>query len=145
MLGVVPSTPNMGLGSAMDPTTIAQTLAAYAQPARPVTPTPASPDDIADALWGSGTPPPPLPSWLPQNVQDYIHTQPSQEEGQKAWSGRIDNEPQQPPQPQIADIQRLFRGAITRNAPTSGGFNSQQLKNLMQMPGFSGFAGGDEI
>ena len=129
----------------MDPTTVAQTLAAYARPARPVTPTPPSQDDITDALFGGGTPPAPLPSWLPQNVQTYIRTQPSQAEGEKAWSGRTDAEPQQPPQPQIADIQRLFRGSIMRNAPTSGGFTSQQLKNLMQMPGFSGFAGGEEI
>lgn len=129
----------------MDPTTIAQTLGAYAQPARPVTPTPMSQDDIAEALYGGATPPAPLPSWLPQNVQTYIRTQPSQAEGEKVWSGRTDNEPQQPPQPQIADIRRLFRGSIMRNAPTSGGLSSQDLRRLMQMPGFSGFTGGEEI
>ena len=130
----------------MDPTTIAQTLAAYAQPARPVTPTPLSQADLMDALYGGGgTPAAPLPSWIPQNVQNYINTQPSYAEDQPTPSGRIDNEPQQPSQPQIADIQRLFRGTVTRNAPTSGGFSSQQLRNLMKMPGFSGFAGGDEI
>ena len=127
----------------MDPTTVAQILASHARPARPVTPTPPTQDDIAEALYGGGAAP--LPSWLPQNVQNYIRTQPAQAEGQPAWSGRMDDEPQQPPQPQIADIQRLFRGSIMRNAPTSGGLSSQKLRQLMQMPGFSGFAGGEEI
>jgi hypothetical protein len=136
----------------MDPTTVAQTLAAYARPARPVTPTPATQDNIADALYGGGIPPAalpaPLPSWLPQNVQNYINQAPSYAEGQR--------QTQMPPSitrggelydqtPQIADIQRLFRNRITQNAPTGLGFSSQQLKNLMQMPGFSGFAGGEEI
>jgi hypothetical protein len=132
----------------MDSTTVAQTLAAYAQPARPVSPTPLTQDDIQNALYGDAIPPAPLPSWLPQNVQNYINTQPSYGEGER--------QSLQPPSitrgdepydqtPQIADVQRLFRNRITKNAPTSGGFTSQQLKNLMQMPGFSGFAGGDEI
>jgi hypothetical protein len=129
----------------MDPTTVAQTLAAYARPARPVTPTPTSQDDIADALYG---PPPPLPDWVPQNVQNYINNNPSYAEGQRQTlappSITRGGEPYDQT-PQIGDIQRLFQGRITRNAPVSGGFNSQQLKHLMQMPGFSGFAGGDEI
>jgi hypothetical protein len=131
----------------MDPTTVAQALVAYAQPARPVTPTPTSQDDIMDALYGGAVAPAPLPPGLPQNVQDYIRTRPSYGEGQSqgmppnmAGGGELSQ-----PTPQIADIQRLFQNHIRRNAPTSGGFNSQQLKSLMQMPGFSGFAGGDEI
>ena len=130
----------------MDPTTVAQTLAAYARPARPVTPTPMTQDDLADALYGSGAPPAPLPDWVPPNVQTYIRTQPSYTEGERqGWPTNIAGGEPYSPTPQIDDIRRLFRNRITQNAPTSGAFTSQQLKNLMQMPGFSGFAGGEEI
>jgi hypothetical protein len=134
----------------MDPTTVAQALAAYAQPARPVTPTPTSQDDIMEAVYGPQTPPPPLPSWVPQNVQNYINTQPSYGEGER--------QSLQPPSitrgdepydqtPQIGDIQRLFQGRITRNAPTGDerSIRADQFRALMKLPGFSGFTGGDEI
>jgi hypothetical protein len=130
----------------MDPTTIAQSLAAYAQPARPVTPTPTSQADLMDALYGSGTDP--LPSWLPQNVQTYMNQTPSYAEGQR--QGMLQDiaggEPYSPT-PQIDDIRRLFQGRITRNAPTGDerSIRAGQFKALMQLPGFSGFTGGDEI
>jgi hypothetical protein len=128
----------------MDPTTVAQTLAAYARPARPVTPTPLTQDDIADALYGGG---PPLPSWLPQKVQDYINHAPSFAEGQRQALTPPDIAGGEPydQTPQIDDIRRLFRNRITRNAPTSVDSNSQALRALMKLPGFSGFTGGDEI
>jgi hypothetical protein len=136
----------------MDPTTIAQTLAAYTQqPARPYSPTP---NDIADALYGDG-PPAPLPSWLPQNVQNYINTQPSYGEGgvqapqpyNRVYEADTQDAPSQPLNPQPDDIQRLFRNSITRNAPTGDerGIRDQQFRALMKLPGFSGFTGGDEI
>ena len=135
----------------MDPTTVAQTLAAYAQPARPVSPTPATQNDIADALYGSGAAPPaPLPSWLPQNVQNYINNNPSYAEGQRQTleppSITRGGEPYSPT-PQLDDIRRLFQNRITRNAPTGDerSIRDQQLRALMKLPGFSGFTGGDEI
>lgn len=139
----------------MDPTTIAQTLAAYAQPARPVSPTPPTQADINDALWGSGDlpspmqPPPPLPSWVPQNVQSYINQAPSYNEGERQLplpANIAGGEPYSPT-PQIGDIQRLFQKRITQNAPTSDlpAIRSQQFQALMKLPGFSGFTGGDEI
>ena len=140
----------------MDPTTIAQTLAAYAQPARPVSPTPPTQADINDALYGSGDlpspmqPPPPLPSWVPQNVQNYINQAPSYAEGQRQTlmppSITRGDEPYSPT-PQIDDIRRLFQGRITRNAPTGDerSIRAGQLRALMKLPGFSGFTGGDEI
>ena len=136
----------------MDPTTIAQTLAAYAQPARPATPTPMSQDDITEALYGGGIPPAPLPaplpSWLPSNVQNYINTQPSYAEGQRQAPPQdiAGGEPYSPT-PQIDDIRRLFRNRITQNAPigNSPGPRADQLRALMKLPGFSGFTGGDEI
>jgi hypothetical protein len=116
----------------MDPTTIAQTLMAYAQPARPVTPTPMT----------TGTPPAPLPSWVPANVQNYIRTRPSFGEGERqgmSWGGF---EPPQPPAPQIADIQRLFNRGILQNAPTGNQISGPPLKKIIQ----GGYlAGGNEI
>jgi hypothetical protein len=134
----------------MDPTTVAQTLAAYARPARPVTPTPATQDDIMDALYGPGsqTLPQPLPDWVPSNVQNYISTQPSYAEGQRQAPPQdiAGGEPYSPT-PQIDDIRRLFQGRITRNAPTGDdrSVRAGQLRALMKLPGFSGFTGGDEI
>jgi hypothetical protein len=51
------------------------------------------------------------------------------------------------PTPQIDDIRRLFQNRIIRNAPTGDehGIRAAQLRALMQLPGFSGFTGGDEI
>ena len=132
----------------MDPTTVAQTLAAYARPARPVSPTPLTQDDIADALYGGGTPPAPLPDWVPPNVQNYINTQPSYAEGQaQGWQSNIAGGEPYSPTPQIADIQRLFQNHIMRNAPTGDerSIRDQQFRSLMRLPGFSGFTGGDEI
>ena len=139
----------------MDPTTIAQALAAYAQPARPVSPTPPTQADINDALWGSGDlpspmqPPPPLPSWVPQNVQNYINQAPSYNEGerQSPLPANIAGGEPYSPTPQINDIRRLFQKRITQNAPTSDlpAIRSQQFQALMKLPGFSGFTGGDEI
>ena len=134
----------------MDPTTIAQALAAYAQPARPVTPTPASQDDIADALYGPGsqTLPAPLPDWVPPSVQNYINQAPSYEEGRpQGTPPNIAGGEPYSPTPQIDDIRRLFQNRITRNAPTGDerGIRDQQFRSLMQLPGFSGFTGGDEI
>jgi hypothetical protein len=134
----------------MDPTTVAQALAAYAQPARPVTPTPTSQDDIMDALYGPGTqtPPAPLPDWVPPNVQNYINTRPSYAEGERqGWPSNIAGGEPYSPTPQIDDIRRLFQGRITRNAPTGDdrSVRAGQLRALMKLPGFSGFTGGDEI
>ena len=49
--------------------------------------------------------------------------------------------------PQIGDIQQLFRNRITQNAPTGDepAIRAQQFRALMQLPGFSGFTGGDNI
>jgi hypothetical protein len=102
-----------------------------------------------DALYGGGpqTPPEPLPSWLPQNVQTYMRTAPSYVEGQPQPSGRMDFEPQQPPNPTIPALRQQFRGTILRNAPTGTAdpAKAAQLRQLYRMPGFSGFTGGDEI
>jgi hypothetical protein len=130
----------------MDPTTIAQSLAAYAQPARPVTPTPPTQADLMDALYGSGADP--LPSWLPQNVQTYMNQTPSYAEGQRqAPSQDIAGGEPYSPTPQIDDVRRLFRNRITRNAPTGDerSIRADQFRALMKLPGFSGFTGGDEI
>ena len=132
----------------MDSTTVAQTLAAYAQPARPVTPTPPTQDDIEEALFGGGAPPAPLPSWIPQNVQNYINQAPSYGEGQaQGWPSNIAGGEPYSPTPQIDDIRRLFQKRITQNAPTNDlpGIRAQQFRALMKLPGFSGFTGGDEI
>ena len=135
----------------MDPT-IGQTLASYARPARPVTPTPTSQADILDALWGPTpqTPPAPLPNWVPSNVQSYINSQPSYAEGQRQTllppSITRGDEPYVQT-PQIGDIQQLFRNRITQNAPTGDepAIRAQQFRALMQLPGFSGFTSGDNI
>ena len=150
----------------MDPTTIAQTLAAYAQPARPPTLTPPSAQDFSDYLYGRPPssldpaanlpgpmepppPRPPLPAWLPQNVQSYINQAPSYSEGerQSPLPGDIAGGEPYSLTPQIGDIQRLFQKRITQNAPTSDlpAIRSQQFQALMKLPGFSGFTGGDEI
>jgi hypothetical protein len=136
----------------MDPTTVAQALAAYARPARPVTPTPTTQADLMDALYGGGTPPAPLPGWVPSNVQNYINTRPSYAEGQtrgQQWGpvySALEQEPLQPPQPQIADINRLFGSGILRKAGGSQ-FGENQisgpfLKSIIQG---GNFAGGDNI
>ena len=99
-----------------------------------------------DALYGSGTDP--LPSWLPQNVQDYMNQTPSYAEGQRQRPPQdiAGGEPYSPT-PQIGDIRRLFGNRITQNAPTGDehSIRAQQFRALMQLPGFSGFTGGDEI
>jgi hypothetical protein len=119
-------------------------------PARPYSPTPFSGDDLRNALYGADLPSPmqpyaPLPSWVPPNVQNYINQAPSYNEGER--------QPPTPPimlgpispTPQIDDIQRLFHNRIMQNAPTNQGFSAEQYRNLMKLPGFAGFAGGDEI
>lgn len=129
----------------MDPTTVAQTLAAYARPARPVTPTPTG--DLPSLMYEPTSWETPTPSWVPPNVQNYMRNAPSYVEGQPQGTppSIAGGEPYSPT-PQIGDIRRLFRGSIMRNAPTSGGeaFN-RGLGNLLKLPGFSGFTGGDEI
>jgi hypothetical protein len=119
------------------------------QPARPYTPGPSTlparmEADIMDALYGDAQPP--LPSWIPPNVQNYILTTPSRSEGQVNQVPINGGEPYSPT-PQIGDLQRLFHNRMIANNPTrpNTGFNSQQLRTLMQMPGFSGFAGGTDI
>ena len=121
------------------------------QPARPYTPRPSDlpsrmEADVMDALYG----PEPLPSWIPPNVQNYINNAPSFAEGQRQTimppSITRGGEPYSET-PQIGDIQRLFQGRITQNAPTSDqpGIRADQFRALMQLPGFSGFTGGTEI
>ena len=127
------------------------------QPSRPYSPTPGpldtifnqlQPEDLQDlpAHWAQ---PAPLPSWLPPNVQNYINQAPSYEEGERMSpfpSNMAGGEPYSPT-PQIDDIQRLFHGRVMQNAPTGSkhGFTADQYRNLMKLPGFSGFTGGDEI
>jgi hypothetical protein len=125
----------------MDPTTIAQTLTAYAQPARPVSPTPMTQDDLMDALYGPGQS---LPSWIPQNVQDYINQAPSFNEGQRQAMRPADIAGGEPytPTPQIGDLQRLFQNRITRNAPTSNPIGGKFLRDVT-LGGH--LAGGNEI
>jgi hypothetical protein len=117
-------------------------------PARPYTPTPLTSDALADALYGGGQPPAPLPSYLPPNVQDYIRTQPSYSEGQRMPSGRQDNEPPQLPNPTIDALRQQFRGSILRNAPTQVGpdqAKANMLRGFWGKPGFGGLTGGDDV
>lgn len=154
----------------MDPATIASLM--YGQPARPVTPTP----NPTDLLYGPGgvdpqggglggalnnlggsmpsamltpeTPMAPLPSWIPQNVQDYMRFAPSYEESQRQalTAPNIAGGEPYSPTPQINDLRRLFGDRMRQNSPTSGGgFTSKQLSDLMKMRGFAGFSGGDRI
>jgi hypothetical protein len=121
-------------------------LLASVQPARPYSPTPTSNDDIVNTLYG---PPPPLPSWVPPNVQNYINSNPAFAEGQRqtlAPPSIAGGEPYSPT-PQIDDIRRLFHGRITGNAPTSDqpAMNAEMFKQLMKLPGFQGFTGGTDI
>jgi hypothetical protein len=122
----------------MDPTTIAQILAARAQRAP-------TQQQLPSARAPISTPPQPLPSYLPQNVQNAIRTRPSFTEGgpQGVWG--LDHpggqEPLQPPDPQIADIGRLF--ASRRPSPNQ--ISPDLLRKLYALPGFSGFTGGDDI
>ena len=119
---------------------------AYASmPARPYSP------DETDPLYSlpAVPPPQPLPSWIPQNVQNYINQTPSYAEGQRqtiAPPSIAGGEPYLPT-PQIDDIRNLFRNRITKNAPTSEdpAIHAEMFRQLMKMPGFSGFTGGDEI
>ena len=117
---------------------------AYASmPARPYSPTPLSPDDFY------GPPPAPLPSWIPQNVQNYINQAPSYTEGQRqsAMPSSIAGGEPYSPTPQIGDLRRLFQQRITGNAPTSAdpAIHAEMFRQLMKLPGFSGFTGGTNI
>jgi hypothetical protein len=88
-----------------------------------------------------------LPAWLPPNVQDYIRNVPSFSEGspQGVWTGDP-SEPPQSPNPQIDDIHRLFSGQSQRNSTTAQQLNARKyLPQLMKLPGFTGFVGGDDI
>jgi hypothetical protein len=140
----------------MDPTTIAQALAAIAQPPRPITRTPPTAQDFSAYLYGTpttagdlpdaqaGPPPAPLPGWIPQNVQNYINTRPSYAEGQRQATmppGIAGGEPYSPT-PQINDINRLFSRSIHQNAPIGSGISGPPLKAIIR----GGYlAGGDEI
>lgn len=105
---------------------------AFSPPARPYTPTPL-PSDLMDALYGNPTPPQPLPSYLPQNVQNYIRTQPSYTEGQAQGRWPDTGEPGgQSPNPQVGDLQRLFRNRIQQNAPSGTPLSGPFLKNVIQ-------------
>jgi hypothetical protein len=142
----------------MDPT-VAQALAGYAQrPARPVTPTPdqqmppdlnlptpMSQSDLMDALYGSGADP--LPSWLPQNVQSYMNKTPAYAEGERRRMPDIAGGEPYSPTPQIDDVRRLFQNRINQNGPSGdlSSIRAQQFRELMKLPGFSGFTGGDNI
>lgn len=93
-------------------------------PARPFSPTPLTQDELETYGYGGGAPqswspapPQPLPSWLPQAVQNYIRTQPQMAEGQRPPPRGFDmGMPSS--EPQISDIYRLFGGRIAGNAPT---------------------------
>ena len=113
---------------------------------RPVTPTPDEVDVMLNKQYPA-QPPLDLPNWLPSNVQNYMRSNPSYAEGQKQPSGRVTDEPWgQTTDPQMADIQRLFREHIMKNAPTSNALGGVgQYKQFFGMPGFAGFTGGDEI
>lgn len=115
----------------------------------------------------------PLPNWLPQNVQNYIRTQPSYGEGdlQAPYQYSAANEamaqdtppqpyrPSLPPgdvkrlpmtqpyvNPQPNDISQLFGDQIRRAHPDSMQLQARKfLPQLMQLPGFAGFTGGSEI
>ena len=120
------------------------------RPARPYTPTPPSIDDLTDALYGPQAAPAPLPSYLPPNVQTYIRNHPSYSEGDPqgpggqygAIYGALGQEPTQPANPQIGDLQRLFRGSIMRNAPSSNQLSGKTLGDLIRM---GVIAGGENI
>jgi hypothetical protein len=124
------------------------------QPARPYSPTPDPIDQLFNKLSPTDLPTPmqlpaPLPSWVPPNVQDYIRMAPSYNEGerQSPLQPNIAGGEPYSPTPQIDDIRRLFRNRIIKNAPigASPGMSADQLRALMQLPGFAGFQGGDEI
>jgi hypothetical protein len=118
------------------------------RPARPMTPTPLGVDSLMDALYGGPQQPPqPLPADLPPNVQDYIRNRPSYSESQAQNTSGLTpgsitgGEAPYVPNPQIDDLRRQFRGAITRNAPTSTAdpARARLLKQFMGQPGFQGF------
>ena len=147
-----------------------QSVGPGAPPARPYTPTPPTQNDIWNMLYGKNDPKLPtyirpgndlsgylgpnlpspaapleLPQWVPPDVQSYMNRTPSYAEGDMFPSGTVGEPPW--PEPQVGDIRRLFDKRIESNALAGRqqGFSAQQLRGLMQLPGFSGFAGGDEI
>jgi hypothetical protein len=86
---------------------------------------------------------------LPPDVARSITMNPQYSEGQaqgdRGQQGIAGGEPYSPT-PQIGDIQRLFNQHIQQNAVTSQQLqNRQYLPQIMQLPGFTGFLGGDNI
>jgi hypothetical protein len=122
-------------------------------PSQPYSPTPEPIDQLLNNLYPDlptpMQPPAPLPSWIPPNVQDYIRQAPSYNEGERMspFPPSIAGGEPYSLTPQIGDINKLFHGRITQNAPTSEDHSAlaKQYRGLMKLPGFAGFAGGNEI